>query len=271
VSHPDLNDLLSYCSESLEVERQVRIDRHLADCSACAERVRSLIYLRENFEEIGSAWSAAEHGMTYRQWRMALALARSMETTPAGPKEKALDWLNRIRRDAAVATRVLLNRSHKVACLAKGALSGRYAFELNAVLPGVGSSDEFLKAERRLRAGSDLLSEDRDEEALRELKEASKIDARTSQAAVSQIHHGNRLLFQIVADSRRGVLFVKFHPQANAAPPVLAFLLCKERNELDRTAEFLPVEGEDYLLAEFKDLASGAYRLVIDPVWDPAA
>ena len=75
--------ILRYVSNTVSEQEEVEIYTHLADCSECLQRVRTLRYIQENLDTLWDSWTADEHGRVYKEWREVKAL-REAEQTLAG-------------------------------------------------------------------------------------------------------------------------------------------------------------------------------------------
>jgi len=265
MKHIEITDLLQYLSGGMPEGEQIAVGTHLADCEACSEQLSSLVYIKENSGTVWEDLSAEEHGRTYRMWREVHALRIAAERSPA-LADKALRWLRNLGRSTELTLKALVDRGRKVASLAKGALPPGHGFELHPALSGVGSPEELNEVDKRLQKSSELLSQDQPESALSELLEAVKLDARSPQAAISQVCKNKTWVFQVVADSRRGRISIKAFGGKRKTAPAMALLICSQEEGCDLVAEFEPVEGESYTLAEFNELPSGTYRIAIEPV-----
>jgi hypothetical protein len=267
MKHADDDVLLRCISGQARGEELLKVDTHMAECSLCRERFRALYYLSEHGESLSASWTAMEHGRAFRAWKLAGALEKTARKSPA-LAAGAGKWVSALREGAGIAVKVLVDRAGKVASAAEEALPPGYGFELLPTFAGVGRGDAMNRVEDCLKKSSRLLSQDRTEEALRKLLEAGRIDARSPRAAVSEILFEDKPVLQVVADSRRGRISVKLRRPGPGAPPGFALLLSREREEEVLAAPFREVEGEDYMVAEFEEVASGAYNIEVEP---PAA
>jgi hypothetical protein len=164
-----------------------------------------------------------------------------------------------------IGLQILVDHAQKVASTAAAVLPGGYEFELRPAFAGVGLPEEQTKLANHLKKSSSFLSNNMTREALGELLEAVKIDARSPQAAVSEIcRKGDRIL-QMIVDSRRGCVSIKFWQGHLEKKPALAVLLPKNPDSGALIAQFKPIENELYILAEFENLPDGAYSLQIGP------
>lgn len=262
--HPDEDMIFRYVSGLASDEEQLQVDAHVVDCSDCLQRIQALLYVRENFDSIWESWTAAEHGCVCRQWRLARALREAAEASPS-LSERLSQWLAQLEEGLEIGVNVLVNRARKVASVAAASLPIGYEFELQPVYAGVGSVEEQTQLADHLKKGSSLLSQDKSDEAMQELLKAVKIDARSPQAAVSEVCHEGRRVLQMVADGRRGRVYVKFWSEHEEESPALAILLPRAPQAKASVAQFKPVEGEPYMLAEFENLPDDTYSLQIGP------
>jgi len=264
MEHPDTTTMLRYISDDVSSDEQLSVDTHLAVCPTCLSRVRAWSYLEENLDSLWDSWTAATHGSVYRRWRLVKALRDIVEATPA-LAEQVWQWVERLREGFEFSVRVLIDRSRAIASLGTCALPPQCEFKLCLSDAGIGSPDEQTDLENHLHHSSELLSDNRPNEAANELLQAMQIDARSSQAAVSQISRHGQLLCQTVVDSRRGRILVKFWPQEGQPWPSLALLVPEDEEGRVLAATFNAVENETYVLAEFDQVDRVSYALQIEP------
>lgn len=258
------NVLVQYVTGQTSCDEGLEIDTHLAECSACVERVCALRYLQEDFAELWDSWTAAEHGRLHRQWEFAKALGEIAAARPP-LRSRIREWLDALKAEAEVGLKVLLDRSHEVASLAQGILPSSYEFKLCPAYTGVGSPEKQKALEDHLTKSSMLLAGNREAEAIEELLAAVKIDPRCPQAATSEVFCQGRRILQTAVDSRRRTVWIKFWPPEGQSPPALAVLLPLGREGKALVAEFEPVEEDASVLAEFRDIPDGQHALRIGP------
>ena len=262
--HLDEDVLQRYVSHSVSDQERLEVDSHLADCADCARRVQASFYLQRRFDPLWDEWTAAEHGRAYEQWRLVKAAREIAEAEPS-LADRVKQWLGQFRSDVGFSLKVLIDKSHKVAAVAQDVFAPGYEFRLCPKYSGVGTPEQEKQLDSHLKRGSEFLSQDRQAQALDELLEAVKIDARTPQSATSEVFSEGRRVLQMVVDSRRGRIWAKSWPEEGQEPPGMAILL-PGRPELRALAiEFRKVEDEPYLLAEFEDVLPGIYSLWIGP------
>jgi hypothetical protein len=83
MAHLNEELILRYVSDTVSEQEEGEVYAHLADCSECLQRVRTLRYIQENLDTLWDSWTADEHGRVYKEWREAKAL-REAEHTLAG-------------------------------------------------------------------------------------------------------------------------------------------------------------------------------------------
>lgn len=260
--HPDDEAVIRYVRELSSQQEQLEMDRHFSDCLLCRENVKTMFFIRENFDALWDNWTAAEHGRLNQQQVLANMLRRVSQTRPALTDE-IHRWLGQLGEDLCVSARVLLDRSKKIALLAASALPAGFESKIRPAYAGIGSAKEQTKVNAHLHKGSDLLSQQKTEHAVNELMQAVKIDARSSQVSTLTIVRQDSPLFEVHVDSIARTVLVLFWPVKGQGYPGLAVLAPNEGEPM--VAEFKPVEGADYLLAEFTDLPDGLFTLFIGP------
>ena len=68
--HLDENTIFRYISNIASEQEHLQVDTHIADCPECLQQVRSLLFIRKNFEGVWKSWTAVEHGRVCRQWKL---------------------------------------------------------------------------------------------------------------------------------------------------------------------------------------------------------
>lgn len=262
--HLDDNTIRDYVLEEVSESEQMAAEDHMADCPECVERVRAFRYAQEHFDSLWNSWTAAEHGRVTKQWRLAMAVSEIVQEHPKLIKQ-ARQWLEDFKEEIGLGVKVLMDRRHQIVSLARAFMPLSYRFQLQPVHRGVGGPEEIAELEKQLNRGSELLAEDRPEEAVQEILQAITMDARSLQSAVSEVCHKERRILQTTADSAIGRVSVKYWTQPDQEDPFIVVLLPKETNAkaVARVFDKVRVSGESYLLAEFKGVSDGAYTLYI--------
>lgn len=264
MTHPDYEILLRYAVEDVTDAEQLRVDTHLAECDACVERIRALRYLQENFTPLWESWTAAEHGRLHRRWQWLGVLQQLAGQSPslAG---RLRQWAEALREGAEITFKLLIDQSRRIASVACGVLPGECESALCPAYRGVGSPEEQKQLEAHLQKSSDCLAEDRTDEAVAELLEAVKIDARRPQSATLEVSRQGRRLLQTAVDGRSGRVWIRYWPAEPRLAPALAVLIPRGREAVPLAAEFKAVPEDTYLLAEFENVPDGPYALRIGP------
>jgi hypothetical protein len=225
-------------------------------------RVRTMLYLKDNFDDIWSSWTAKEHGCAYRLWK----LARIVEASENGDQslmEHIRKWLDIIAERGDIAIKILVDRINRLAISSSVSLPGLFTFALKPSVAGVGSPQEVLDLEEHLKNGSDHLAANDPETARDDLLKASRLNARSVQGSFSEVLHEGERIAGITVDSRKGRVAVKFWLKREVPAPLFAVLLPARSDEKPSIARFDMIEGADYLLAEFSDVQSGEFEIII--------
>ncbi|MHC4464279.1 MAG: hypothetical protein ACYS30_23055 [Planctomycetota bacterium] len=253
---------LRYIAENLSEDEMQDLDLHIADCPQCLDRIRTLRYIAENFDTLLESWTAEEHGRVYQQWRLVKAFEEAAEASPS-LAERIRNWLAQKAGTIEIGVSIVLDRASKVATAAAASLPEGYGFSLRPAFEGVGSPADVEQLKARLQRGSELLADGKPKEAIKVLLEASRIDALSPQAAVTEIRHGNRLALQLTVNGRQGRIWVKARIDPQLAVPQMALLIPTSPHASASIAEFKPVQGEQVLVAEFIDVGDGPYTIEI--------
>ncbi len=262
-AHPSLEVALRYVADRPSDAERLHIDLHLADCEPCRSEIRALRQLREHGAAPYLSWTAADYGRAYRHWQLAKALRQMGDASAPDVVRRALRWLKRLATGAGQDIKVLLDGARSLAAATAHVPTGcKLVHQL--AYAGVGSPEEVGRLRQHLERGNELLLEGRAEESTGELLQAVAIDARCPQAAVAEVHqHGMRVL-QLLVDSRRRRVAVKVYAAPGGSLPSLSALLALDAAVPPRVVEFLPIEGEAAVVAEFDDVPDGVYAIELD-------
>lgn len=258
--HLDDNTIRRYVLGEVLEPDLISVDGHLADCPECVGRVRALRYVREHFDVLWDSWTAAEHGRVARQWRLAEAVGEMTREHPS-LAERARKWLAGFREEMGLGVKLLMDRHQQIVSLARAAMPLEYQFQLSPVYRGVAGPEEMATLEKHLNRGSELLAEDRPEEAAQAILQAVELGPLSLQSAVSEVHRKERRILQTTADSALGRVSVKYWTPPDEEDPIMAVLLPKHADTKAVAAAFDRVRGEAYLLAEFRGVTDGVYTL----------
>ncbi len=264
MNHLTENILIRYISDELSENEHIEVDTHIDCCQDCLERIQGLRILKDDFESIWDSWTADEHGRIYRQWQLMKALKEAADASPS-IYQKAAQWAQQLSAGIEAGLKVLVSNAKKAAIIVAEAMPEGYQFQLRPAYAGV-ASEERRVLEEHLNKSSTLLSQDKTDMALGELIEAVKIDARVAQVVLSEVYYEDNLRFHVAVNSHRSIIWIKCWPLEKQEPPSLAALLPKGIAKTISIRQFKPVEGERYLLAEFENVADGAYSVAVGPL-----
>ena len=270
--HP--RSLVHYLRNDLSADNLMAVDEHLCECDECLDKVRALRYLRSNFDSIWKSWTAEEHGRVYKQWRLAKALreAHEQQSNSESIRTTALKWLKSLRtKSSEFAVDLLIDGKQKLAILASAGQnafmdpSDAYEFFLSPVRIGAGAPDTMADVEKHRKAASLSLLSGKIDEAKSHLEEVVEIDSRAAQAAGLDIIRDEKVVGRIQVDSRRTRVSFMYWP-AREDHPQLALLIPEHEEKVPMVEELRPVEGANYLLAEFTNLADSRYTIALNPM-----
>jgi len=261
MAHLEDDLVLRYVNGLASDMEQYRIEDHLSRCDACFDRIRTLLYLRENFDSLWDSWTVSEMNFLFREKRLLQTLKAVTDSGLPQAAEKARKWLNELKEGTLVTLGILVDRSERLASAAASVLPSGYQFALQAS-GGVGAAEDLRRLEAHQQRGSDLLSSDETEAAREELRQAAKISPRRAQAVISEVYAEGTKKMEVIADSQRGVISVKFWAFGEEPLPELVLLLRGE-GEPPLISEFEGVEGESYFLAEFHDVPSDRFEAIV--------
>lgn len=259
--HPNEDTLWQYISEDANDETLLDVDTHVARCPSCAERIRTLRGLQEDFDSLFDSWTAIEHGRVYQRWCLLKAVREAAKAAPP-MAERLFQLFECLKTGMVLCIKVLVDRSRKLACLAREEGSADCVLRLCPSYAGVGSPEAQAELDAHLKESCELLSLGRVAEATEVLLQAEKIDARSTQATTSTVYRDEQLVAEAAVDSRRGRISVILWPGQRKVRAQAILLPVKAPAEAIATV-FERVQGQPYLLAEFEDVCHEVYHLWI--------
>jgi hypothetical protein len=262
LNHPDDEAVIRYISEKCSPQEQLEMDTHFSECPSCRERAGTILFIRENFDTLWESWTAAEHGRVHQQIALARALKQAAKIKPT-LAEEIKRWFEQLGAGLCISAAVLLDRTKKIALLASTVLPAELKSELRPAFVGIGSPKEQAKVNEHLKKGSELLSQNKAEQAVNEMLQVVKIDARSSLVSTLNITRRDSRLLEVRVDSKSRTVLIMFWPIEGEGHPRLVILAPKEGEPM--VSEFKLVEGADYFLAEFTGLPDGLFTLFIGP------
>jgi hypothetical protein len=110
-----------------------------------------------------------------------------------------------------------------------------------------------------------VLAGDRADEAVELCEEARRVDARWVQSAVGRVHREGRPVCEVVVESRRSQVIVRYWAAEDQPVPAMALLVPQDPGSPVVSAEFHREAGQASAVAEFHDVADGAHSISIGP------
>jgi hypothetical protein len=105
-----------YIALQLDEQGIIEIDRHLSSCDACAERVRALRLIADDFDAVWDSWTAKSHTQTPLQDRISRALARLAASEISSEiRVRIKAWRDEIQIQSETALKVILDGSKRTA------------------------------------------------------------------------------------------------------------------------------------------------------------
>jgi len=224
--HIKTGKILAYVADKLTEKEAIEVDRHLAECTECAQRVRVHYYIKDHFDELWNSWTAS---------RYSEELLRSLIYNTVKGKvyysevQKKIDnWLNNFRKGIQAALNVVLDSSRQKAWVALE--------NLKSLVPSQGHP------------------------VLEPVPVPLKILGKGEGQPVKVMTQGPPEL-QVTIDPAAQKISVRMELSEEKFSPII-LLIPKTRGEIF-ISEFRHPEGTDYLLADFEDVLDGEYSLIL--------
>lgn len=259
MEHPDIDRCILYVSGLCPDDSVFEMDAHIAKCEECLERIRALLFLKNNFDGFFGAWGAEDYIKACRRLKHVQRLI--------GLSESASAMAGRIRAacesiagGGGIAVKALISHSKKIASLFADRETDGYSYRLIPAFSGVGTP-ESASLQEKIDQGSQMLLRGDLAEAEKILCEVSAKNGRCIQSGIMEVFDGSERVVRVVADSRKRSALVMYWGKRGKPAPECACLMPDEDGD-PILAEFLPVEGADYMLAEFRDIPDGTYDII---------
>jgi hypothetical protein len=258
MNHPSEIKIYQYINEAASKEDIYDIDRHMAECNECFERIRSLIYLKENFEDLWNTFSAEDIGHTARQMEKVKALQGSiLRPVPVAAKDLISKPVNPI-----LNLKLLFDDFRKVTALAKSYLSDGYSLFLNPIANGIGSADDTFIDNKRNQASTHLSNDDISG-AIESLNEVSLLNPSAVRFSSATIVLAGEKVASIDADINMTRLQITYWVETERPNPVSVKLVSGENETVD-SKKFSPADEGDILVAEFFKIPNGSFTVIFE-------
>lgn len=225
--HLEAKQIVAYAAGVMEDAQAREIETHLAGCRECSGRVKAHYFIRERFDELWTTWTAKSHAEDFLRG-CALRCLGKADLAP-GLKVRLEGFLSGAVRKFDGALRVLLDTAGRRAELIQEGL---------APLCRPGGLFDFspVPVPARIRG-----------------------EGEPPPAAVETDGSPH---VKVTADPFARKLTVRM--EAVEPPWPLILLIPRDDGEAGAmVGEFRPVEGTDFILAEFEDLPSGEFILLL--------
>jgi hypothetical protein len=226
MDHMNAEQIRSYAAGELPYDECLEWETHLATCEDCARRVGTLFSVKENFDRLWKTWTIKAHAKEFHLQHLRRALIQA----DAAPdiRQRLATWAENIGNLVEIALGVSLDISERTVRIVQEGLE---------FLQGV-EAQEFIPAPVPLTiAGAGDRPEWVAVESLNPPWTKVTIDPTVQ-----------RILVQSNSDT---------------IPPPLAALVSRDHDWAAATP-FRAVEGEEFVLAEFKDIPSGEFVLLVE-------
>jgi hypothetical protein len=226
MNHMNAEQIRSYVAGELSYDECLAWETHLATCEECARQVGTLFSVRENFDRLWKTWTVKTHANEFHRER----LRRALIQVDAAPdiRQRLAAWAENIGNLVGTALSISLDISERTARILQEGLE---------FLPGM-ESQEFIPAPVPLTIAG---AGDRSEWVAVE-----SLDPPWTKVTIDPTVQ--RILVQSNIDT---------------IPPPLAALVARDHDWAAATP-FRAVEGEEFVLAEFDDIPSGEFVLLVE-------
>jgi len=256
----DLNQdiILRYVAGKATEDEVLLVDQAMTGDRLFFVHLRSLLYLRDHFDEVWNSVSSDAVGLGSGDAAAGAARTAAADGSPVIPG-RSREVSRQTGSKVLGSFRLLMDQTRKLACVAAESLAPGLSSRLQLGFSGIGSPDRTLGL--HLERGMELLARGEIATARSELVVVGTLDAREAQNACLKAERAGKTVLEVHANAVRGTVEVKFWPAPGQAVPTAAILVPDVDPERAVSAPLEPAEGEDAWLAEFICAPNGSSRL----------
>jgi hypothetical protein len=249
MSHLSQDELLAFAAGRLGEEAAEHAYGHLGACEACAQRFEAVREIRADFE---GSWDEF-----LNESRARCAERTTEAETP------------RLQATGEVLLRGLIDGVQRLATAAGTRLTeltrgpGSFQTAFCPVYTGVGDPAETGEASRLAERASRLCGEGKDREARSLLRKAAGLDRQAGESVTLDLLFERDKIGEVVVDAGRRSVYVLIQPKGPGGARGSVVLTPESASLPELRVELQPVEGAYYSLAEFEDVPSCSFSLLV--------
>jgi len=227
MNHLSLNQIRIYLSDELSLEDRLDIETHIAECLHCARRVHALYSARINFEELWDSWTLSSHAAEFQTLRISETIKNTSIRDSLRSRVKHWSW--NIQNGVEIALGLTVDASKGLAEI--------------------------------IQDGLDFLGPEIDAGSFTPQPSPVTIQGDVDSSHLIAVETGGPPWTRVTTDPALRRVVVQL--QGSQKPWPLIALVARDGSWAEVDA-FRDVEGESFLLAEFDDIPSGDFLLIIE-------
>jgi hypothetical protein len=249
--HPTPEQLIGFVRGHAEEAEVESMYRHLAECEVCTQRQQVIRLLHKDFD--GSWDEFLDEVRAHLEARESEVAERSAAQSP-GLELSIRGILDGTRRLASAVATALLDPARP----------GRLTGALAPAHGGVGDAQPHA-ARELIEAASDCCARGDHDGAIASLIKAAGSDPAAVDSVTIDLLAGERNVGVVVVQASDRSITVLVHPDRVGSRRCLATLNAEHDDRaLQTRLQLQPVEGADYLLAEFRDVPDGPFTIRLE-------
>jgi len=227
MNHLSLKMIKTYLLDQVSYEDRLEIETHIAECPQCADRVHSLHSAMAHFDDLWDSWTLSEHVAEFEAFRITETI-RNIKMNDS-LRSRVDHWANTIHNGVEVALGLTIDASKRLAEVIQDGL-------------------DFLNPE--IDAGSFI-----------PIPSPVSIQGGADQSRWITVEAGGPPWTRVIADPNVGRIVVQLRDSKKPWP--LVALVARD-GTWSAVDVFRDIEGEAFLLAEFDDIPSGDFLVIIE-------
>lgn len=115
MKHLDTSEIIDFVSGKATTDNSLKARQHLRVCEECSLRAKAHNYIRNNFDQVWSAWTSRKRRSDMLEERVACVLAQVLEKPPQHDFiDRIESWLKLVRKNAGIAWCAAVDSADKV-------------------------------------------------------------------------------------------------------------------------------------------------------------
>lgn len=281
--HPSQDNLLEFASGQASEAGAEAIYAHLDECPACSERLAAIRRLRADFDGSWEGFLAEFHLRAAASASEVPAAAREISVLPDEVSAGADELATLPGAEAVLTFRGLLDGARRLATAARDRLvegleeGQAWGAVFQPAFSGTGDAEQDPRARELTREAAELVSRGEDLRARQSLEAAARLQGDAAAFATQELSFRGKPVGKLIVQAERRSVSVLVKPEAIGARRARVLLRSGVTDSTgkvprsdaagraaERSAFLEPVQGADYLLAEFTGVPDGSFSVRLE-------